>query len=121
LAGKRVLVVEDNWVVAHALPSLLEEAGLVASGPCATVSEAKRLISEQAPALAVVDLRLKGEMACDLIDCLHDRGVSVVVVTGLVSKPPAKAAAIVQKPFSGEALIEALYSVLGRRSSAVAS
>jgi CheY-like chemotaxis protein len=72
LAGKRVLVVEDTWVVAKALQSLLEEAGLVVSGPCATVFDAKRLVSEQAPALAVVDLRLKGEMAYDLIDCLHE-------------------------------------------------
>jgi DNA-binding response OmpR family regulator len=120
LAGKRILVVEDTWVVAKALQSLLEEAGLVVSGPCATVSDAKRLVSEQAPALAVVDLRLNGEMAYDLIDCLHDRGVAVVVISGLVSKPPTKAAAIVQKPFSGEALIEALCSVVGRRSPPIA-
>lgn len=116
LAGKRILVVEDTLVVAKALRSLLEEAGLVVSGPSATVADAKRLVSEQVPQLAVVDLKLNGEMAHDLIDWLHDRGISVVVVSGLVSKPPAKAAAIVEKPFSGAALIETLCSVIGRSS-----
>jgi DNA-binding NtrC family response regulator len=100
LAGKRVLVVEDTWVVANSLQSLLEEAGLVVFGPSATIADAERLVSEQVPQLAVVDLKLNGEMAHDFIDCLHDRGVSVVVVSGLVSKPPAKAAAILQKTFS---------------------
>jgi DNA-binding response OmpR family regulator len=121
LAGKRVLVVEDTWVVANSLQSLLEEAGLVVFGPSATIADAERLVSEQVPQLAVVDLKLNGEMAHDLIDCLHDRGVSVVVVSGLVSKPPAKAAAILQKPFSEDALIETLCSVVGRRSSPVPS
>jgi DNA-binding response OmpR family regulator len=112
LAGKRVLVVEDTWVVAEALQSLLEETGLVVSGPSATVADAERLVSEQTPQLAVVDLKLRGEMAFDLIDCLHDRGVSVVVLTGLVSTLPTKAAAIVQKPFSEAALIETLCEVV---------
>jgi DNA-binding response OmpR family regulator len=113
LVGKRVLLVEDSWVVAEALHSLLEETGLVVSGPSATVADAERLVSEQVPELAVVDLKLKGEMAHDLINCLHDRGVSVVVVSGFASNPPARAAAIVQKPFSGAELIETLCNVLG--------
>jgi DNA-binding response OmpR family regulator len=60
LAGKRVLVVEDTWAVAQALRSLLEEIGLVVSGPSATIADAERLVSEQVPQLAVVDLRLGG-------------------------------------------------------------
>jgi DNA-binding response OmpR family regulator len=116
LAGKYVLVVEDTWVIANALQSHLEEAGMVVSGPSATVADAKRLVSEELPQLPVVDLKLKGEMAHDLINCLHDRGVSVVVVSGLVSEPPPKAAALVQKPFSGAALIETVCSVVARSS-----
>ena len=111
LAGKRVLVVEDTWVVAEALQSLLEETGLVVSGPSATVAEAERLTTEQIPQLAVVDVKLRGEMAFGLIDWLHDCGVSVVVVSGFISTPPAKAAAIVRKPFRGAELIETLCDV----------
>jgi len=114
LAGKRVLVVEDTWVVAKALQSILEEIGLVVSGPSATVADAERLVSEQVPELAVVDIKLRDEMAFDLIDDLHDRGVSVVVCSGFTLSPPAKAAAIVQKPFSGAGLIETLGDALLR-------
>ena len=114
LAGKRVLVVEDTWVVAKALQSILEETGLVVSGPSATVADAERLLSEQVPELAVVDIKLRGEMAFDLIDDLHARGVSVVVCSGFTLSTPAKAAAIVQKPFSGAGLIETLGDALLR-------
>jgi len=114
LAGKRVLVVEDAWVVAKALQSLFEEVGLVVSGPTATVAGAERLVSEQVPHLAVVDLKLKRQMAFGLIDDLHNRGVSVVVVSGMVSAMPATAAAIVEKPFSKTELIETLCNVLLR-------
>jgi len=116
LAGKRVLVVEDNWVVAEALHLLLEETGLVVSGPSATIADAQRLVSEQVPQLAIVDLRLRGELTFGLIDSLYDRGVSVVVVSGLVSTPPAKAAAVVQKPFSGAELIDTLCEVVATPS-----
>ena len=114
LAGKRVLVVEGTWVVAKALVSILEETGLVVSGPSPTVADAERLISEQVPQLAVVDIKLRGEMALDLIDDLSDRGVAVVVCSGFTLTPPTKAAAIVQKPFSGAGLIETLGDVLLR-------
>jgi DNA-binding NtrC family response regulator len=114
LTGKRVLIVEDTWVIAKAMQAVLERTGLLVSGPSATVAHAKRLLSEQSPQLAVVDVKLKGEVALDLIDCLHDRGVSVIVCSGLLSTRPAKAAALVQKPFSGPDLIETLCDVVLR-------
>jgi DNA-binding response OmpR family regulator len=114
LSGKRVLVVEDIWAIAKAMQSVLERTGLLVSGPSPTAADAKRLMCEQPPQLAVVDVKLRGELALDLIDCLHDRGVSVVVCSGLISKPPTKAAALVQKPFSGRDLIETLCDVVLR-------
>jgi ActR/RegA family two-component response regulator len=70
LTGKRVLVVEDTWVVAEALQCLLEEAGLVVAGPSAAVADAERLVSEKVPQLAVVDLKLNGG------SCRDDTAVS---------------------------------------------
>ena len=103
LKGVRVLVVEDTWHVAKALKSALEKAGMDVSGPAATTAEAKRLMVEHMPLLAVVDVNLKGEMAGGLIHELHDQGVSVVVVSGYAVPPISadKAVAILQKPFSG--------------------
>ena len=106
LKGVRVLVVEDTWHVAKALKTALESMGLVVSGPAATAADAERLLAEQEPHLAVVDLNLKGEMAYALIDRMHERGVRVVVASGYAVLPNAtrNAAAILQKPFSGAEL-----------------
>ena len=106
MTGLRVLVVEDTWHVAKALKTALESMGLVVSGPAATAADAERLLAEQEPHLAVVDLNLKGEMAYALIDRMHERGVRVVVASGYAVLPNAtrNAVAILQKTFSGAEL-----------------
>src|SRR5215831_10569868 len=73
LRGLRVLIVEDSYVVARAIQSLLEEMGMVVVGPVATSIDAERLLIERSPELAVVDIHLKGEMSFNLIDRLHGR------------------------------------------------
>jgi DNA-binding response OmpR family regulator len=114
LAGVRVLVVEDAWHVAKALQSALEDLGMRVAGPAARVADAERLLDNEVPDLAVVDVNLKGEMAYGLIDRLHERGVRVIVVSGYAVLPSSldKAAAILQKPFSGAALLATLQKVV---------
>ena len=72
LEGVRVLVVEDTWHVAKALKAALEQVGMDVSGPAATTVEARRIIAEHMPRVAVVDVNLKHEMASGLIEALHD-------------------------------------------------
>ncbi len=116
LKGVHVLVVEDTWHVAKALKSALEQLGMHVSGPAATTAEAKRLVAAHMPAVAVVDVNLKREMACGLIDDLHGQGVRVVVVSGYAVPPVSadKVAAILQKPFSSTELLTALHAVVGK-------
>jgi DNA-binding response OmpR family regulator len=110
LRAIRVLVVEDQWHVANALKLLLEAEGMEVSGPAATAVDAGRLATEHKPELAVVDINLKGEMAYDLIDQLHDQGVRIVVASGYAVLPrlTEKVAAVLQKPFNGPELLAAL-------------
>ena len=114
LRGVRVLVVEDTWLVAKALKTALEGLGMVVAGPASNTADADRLVAEETPDLAVVDVNLKGEMAYGLIDRMHDRGVRVVVVAGYAVLPSStkKAAAILQKPFSGAELQATLCQVM---------
>ena len=116
LRGVRVLVVEDTWHVAKALKSALEQVGMHVSGPAATIAEARHLIAERMPCVAVVDVNLKREMAYGLIEELHHHGVSVVVVSGYAvpSISADKVAAILQKPFSGSELLAALDGVVAQ-------
>ena len=110
LKGLRVLVVEDTWQVGKALKSALEGVGMVVAGPVATVADAKLLLADRTPDLAVVDINLKGEFSYDLIDRMHDQGIRVVIVSGygLLPNSTAKVAAILQKPFHGRELLETL-------------
>lgn len=110
LRGLRVLVVEDSWHVANALKSLLEELGVEVAGPAATLEDAERLSETREPAVAIVDINLKGKMAYGLIDRLHGRGVRIVVISGYAVPQIAegKVAAILQKPFSAKSLLAIL-------------
>jgi DNA-binding response OmpR family regulator len=114
LRGVRVLIVEDQWHVANALRSLLEIEGMEVSGPAGKTADAHRLADQQKPELAVVDINLNGEMAYSLIECLHERGVRVVVISGYAVLPrlTAKVAAILQKPFNAPELLASLRRAL---------
>lgn len=117
LKGVRVLVVEDTWHVAKALKSALEQLGMHVAGPAATAADARRLVAAQVPAIALVDINLKRELALELIDDLHERGIRVVVISGYAVPPvePEKVAVMLQKPFSGAELVAALHAVVGER------
>ena len=88
LEGVRVLVVEDTWHVAKALKVC---AGARRNGCCwAGGDDSGRLgawLPSTCPAVAVVDVNLKREMASGLIEELHDQGVRVVVISGYAIPP----------------------------------
>jgi len=110
LRGARVLLVEDSWQVADALSLLLEKTGMIVSGPVATAKEAKCVVAEHDPKLAIVDVNLKGEMAYGLIDWLNERGIKVLVISGYADLPQSlgQFAAILHKPFTAAALLATL-------------
>jgi DNA-binding NtrC family response regulator len=104
-------VVEDSWHIGLGLKNLLEAWEVSVAGPVATAADAERLISEQVPDVALVDLSLRGgEWAYNLIDRLHEKAVRVIVTTGYshVQATPGTVAAILRKPFSEEQLLAAL-------------
>jgi CheY-like chemotaxis protein len=111
LSGLSILVIEDSWQVSAALKRLLEAWGADVAGPVATAADAAHLISERPVDVAVVDINLRGgELAHDLIDDLHDRGIRIVVVTGYAdaSINKRKVAAVLRKPVRGPLLLRTL-------------
>jgi DNA-binding NtrC family response regulator len=60
-APARILVVEDDFLVACELEATLTEAGFCVVGIASTADQAIRLAHAQSPELAVVDVRLIGE------------------------------------------------------------
>jgi DNA-binding response OmpR family regulator len=110
LKGVAVLVVEDVWHVAKALKAVLEQLGMSVIGPTSTTVEARRLIEAYNPRVAIVDVNLKREMACELIDELCAQKTRVIIVSGYATPPILAQSAMVflQKPFSGKELVTAV-------------
>jgi DNA-binding NtrC family response regulator len=111
LSGLYVLIVEDSWDVGTGLRMLLESWGADVAGPAATTADARRMISERTPDVALVDINLRdGEQSYLLINQLHDQGIRIVVISGYADVSPAvgKAAAILQKPLREDVLLASL-------------
>ena len=115
LKGVPVLIVEDAWHVANAIKSTLEQMEMHVVGPTATTADARSLTATHIPRLAVVDINLKQETSCGLIDELHQQGIQVIVISGYAAPAVSgdRVAAFLQKPFSGTELITTILRVLG--------
>lgn len=109
----RVLVVEDEYIVASALARGLRVFGAAVVGPAATVANALALIEADSTLDgALVDINLRGIPAYDVVDALIAKRVPTVLTTGYESSVvPARYRGLVvlQKPFDPRDAMEALF------------
>ena len=83
LHGGRILVVEDEYMIAADLAQTLEKLGAVVVGPAPTVGRALRLVEAEGQLDgAVLDINLGSEKAYPVADALIARGVPFVFATG---------------------------------------
>ena len=82
LAGVRVLLVEDEAMVAMLIEDVLEDLGCVTVGPAARVSSALALMDRHPVELAVLDVNLGGEKVFPVADRLAEEGVPFLFSTG---------------------------------------
>ena len=82
LAGVRVLVVEDEFLVAVLIEEMLESAGCVVIGPIPRVPEALDAVDHDACDAAVLDINLAGERIDPVAAALSKRNVPFMFVTG---------------------------------------
>jgi CheY-like chemotaxis protein len=83
LAGKRVLVLEDEPLIAMVLVDILEEAGCTVVGPAHDAAQAARLIAESSIDVAVLDVNLgSGHTSASIADSLRDSGTPFIFATG---------------------------------------
>lgn len=112
----RVLVVEDEYMLADELRLELAEAGATVLGPVGTVKDAVAIIEAEADMDgAILDANLRGEMAFPVADLLMERGVPLVFTTGYDSAVfPARFEHIVrcEKPVSMKRVTQAIGRVM---------
>ena len=109
MAGTRVLVVEDEPLMAETLCDLMQDAGCEAVGPAATVAAALSLIEQVRIDVALLDIRLQREMSFAVAYALRSRGIPWLFLTSYQQRqlPDDLAdALLVEKPFSPPALVE---------------
>ena len=78
----RILVVEDEAVIALDLQRILREAGYRVIGPAASVAEAERLLRRGRVDCAVLDIEPNGQMPFAVADRLAERDIPFIFVTG---------------------------------------
>lgn len=122
LKWARVLIIEDELLVAWSLRDVLSFVGCEVTGIAATVSEALVLAENIKPDVALVDVRLAGQH--DGIEgavlLRKQFGLPVIFLTGEVDREAASRAAEVGpvdylvKPVHTRQLVEAIRTALGR-------
>ena len=114
LAGKRVLAVEDEGLVAMWLEDLLHDLGCVVVGPANSLEVAFELLEDDAIELAVLDVNIAGEKVFPVAEQLAARNVPFVFATGYGASgviEPFGERPVVQKPYTLDMLKRALESV----------
>jgi DNA-directed RNA polymerase specialized sigma24 family protein/CheY-like chemotaxis protein len=91
----RVLIIEDDYILASDMAYVIEQGGQGVCGPVGTCAEAIRCASESAPALIIADVQLRdgqfaGIEAADAISQVHH--VPVIFITAFPERVVREAA-----------------------------
>ena len=115
LAGRRILVVEDEALVAMMIADTLAEQGCQVVGPVATTREALRLLDAMPVDGATLDVNLTYEEVLPVAEALDARRIRFVLVTGYDRENLLRRYRrwpMVQKPFTETSLVGGLRKAL---------
>jgi len=105
--GLRVLLVEDENLIAVLLEDMLAELGHSVVGPVARLGKALEMAESAAIDLAILDVNINGEQAYPVADALAARGIPFVFSTGYGERglpPRYRGHPTLQKPFQQDEL-----------------
>ncbi len=113
LVGHRILVVEDDYLIAQVLAELLADAGAEVVGPFGWMDEVIEFLKRDLQKLdgAVLDINLHGLKSYPIADLLISRAVPFMFATGYGAATIERKYARYprcEKPFSHRTIIEFL-------------
>ena len=82
LTGARVLLVEDEAVIAFALEYMLDDLGCVVVGPAYQVASACSLAEDELIDVAILDVNLNEARSYPVADILKRRGIPFLFASG---------------------------------------
>jgi DNA-binding LytR/AlgR family response regulator len=115
LSGKRVLIIEDEPLIAEHLAYQMSAEGAEVIGPVANVDAALELISHTRLDGATLDIKLMGNKTFEVADVLVARDIPFVFLTGYGAHDvPARHANVsrIEKPVTPDVVSRALKAAL---------
>jgi CheY-like chemotaxis protein len=120
IAGKRVLVVEDELMIRMLLEGMLTDLGHTVAAEAGGVDEAVAVAKKGDFDVAVLDVNLNGQPVTPVVEILVERGVPFVFASGYGQRglPEAyRTIPTLQKPFQADALAEAIEAAVSLTQS----
>ena len=117
LAGRRIFLVEDQFIIAMEMERALKQAGCVVIGPVGRLKAAMEVARTEAFDFAVLDVNLFGEWVFPVADILESRGIPLLLATGYgLSAVPkgGRAWPVVAKPYDAEQVLDYIIEALHR-------
>lgn len=82
LSGRRVLIVEDRYLIAAEISDQVRRLGAEVLGPAPSIAVATEILRDEVPDVALLDVNLDGEAVFPLAEALTRTATSIVFVTG---------------------------------------
>lgn len=113
----RILVVEDEYLIALELDTELTTAGYRVIGPAPDVSAALELLKAERPDAAILDVNLAGQWVTPVAEMLRAMSVPFILASGYVaadiqSEPALRDAVNIGKSWRPEFLLKTLRGAL---------
>lgn len=113
LEGLRVLIVEDEPIVAMCLEDILDELGCVTIGPASRLSDGLRLAGAGGLDAAILDINLGGERSTGIAEALRGAGVPFAFASGYGAVPDGfENQPLIEKPYRERDIEAALTRLL---------
>jgi DNA-binding NtrC family response regulator len=116
LFGARILIAEDEILIALDMESTFLDAGAEVIGPCTTISAAMDAARNEELSLAILDIRLGSETTERIGDLLAERGIPFLFYSGQAlpddMKKKCVGAVVVAKPAKPQELVSAVAKAL---------
>jgi CheY-like chemotaxis protein len=116
LKGRRVLVVEDEMMIAMLVEDMLADLGCAVVGPAHGLGVALDLARSTADLdVALLDVNLSGQPVFPVADALRERNIPIIFCTGYGDaglREADRGAPVLQKPYRAKDLADTLASAL---------
>ena len=122
LRGTRILVADDEFIIAMAVQSCLEDEGAEVVGPSYTLAATHTLAQLQTISAAVLDLRLGRESIEPAARVLSERGIPFLFYSGQSTSDTIRRdwpqARLLTKPATDQQLVAAVVMLLQAKAAA---